>query len=77
MPGAQQPERLLGRVPVVRAPQQIAIFHRITNLEFMYLLYDLPIQKVLRHPVNITYIFSALELAKVIESVRIYSISLA
>ncbi|KOS36225.1 hypothetical protein ACN38_g13054, partial [Penicillium nordicum] len=24
---------------------------------FMYLLYDLPIQKVLRHPVNIACIF--------------------
>ncbi|KAJ9483599.1 hypothetical protein VN97_g9807 [Penicillium thymicola] len=43
---------------------------------FMYLLYDLPIQKVLRHPVNITCIFSALELAKVIGSVRIYIKSL-
>ncbi|KOS38389.1 hypothetical protein ACN38_g10791 [Penicillium nordicum] len=53
VPGAQQPERLL----VVGAPHQIAIFHQITNLQFMYLLYDLPIQKVLRQPVDITYIF--------------------
>ncbi|KAJ9483845.1 hypothetical protein VN97_g9546, partial [Penicillium thymicola] len=29
-----------------------------------YLLYDLPIQKVLSYPVDITYFFSALKLAK-------------
>lgn len=47
------------------------------NLEIRYRLYDLPIQKVLRHLVGITHLFSALDLAKVVESVRIYSASLA
>ncbi|KOS36456.1 hypothetical protein ACN38_g12799 [Penicillium nordicum] len=47
---------------LVGAPHQIAIFHQITNLQVMYLLYDLPIQKVLRHPVNLlTYDLSACE----------------
>ena len=59
------------RGPGVGAPQQIAIFHQITKSTIYDLLYDLPISKVLKPPVNIIYIFSALELAKVIESARI------
>ncbi|KAJ9492562.1 hypothetical protein VN97_g629 [Penicillium thymicola] len=51
-------------LPGIGAPQQIQDFHQMQNLEIRYLLYDLPVQKVLRHPVGITYIFSALELAR-------------
>ena len=47
-------------------------FHQMQYLEIKYLLYDLPIQKVLRHPIaiGITHFFSALELVR--EDIRRY-----
>lgn len=35
-------------LPDIDAPQQTRLFHQTQNLEIGYLLYDLPIQKVLR-----------------------------
>ena len=64
-------------LPGVGVPQRMQYFHRMQYLELRYLLYDLPIQKVLRNPEGITHLFSTLELAKVIERVRIYSANIA
>ena len=41
-------------LPGVGAPQRMQYYHRMQYLEIRYLLYDLPIQRVLRNPVCIT-----------------------
>ena len=39
---------------------RVLVSQQMQYLEIKYLVYDLPIQKVLRHPVDITHFFSVL-----------------